>query len=239
MRQLLFLAFYKNRLAYLSGALLVALRVFQLFAINAGAPVNLDSMNVYGFCNGAHSAAFILIPLFTLTLIQPATIIASPHFAVGSNNRKRAATRCSVLTFLIGAVCSIATNASSVFVIVGLAPDRIVWAPLMISTVLQTIVFTTNALLYMVLFLMFERGAVSFLGCFLYGLWDFMAQNVVGGGVPSVGWGLTLSLSAFQPLELFYRTAILLFELIILLFVLLFVFEEKDYTAIETVEGRM
>lgn len=56
------------------------------------------------------------------------------------------------------------------------------------SFILQTLFFTVCGMLFFLVYAATRSAALSYIAVLVYGLWDFMASNVVGGGLAPVGW---------------------------------------------------
>ena len=57
---------------------------------------------------------------------------------------------------------------------------------------LQGIVLSNSGIIAFLVMMMFRSSAFACLAGFLYGMWDFMAMNIVGGGLPAIGWSLAI-----------------------------------------------
>lgn len=227
MTKFFYLAFYKNQLAYLVFILLLALRGIQIAALGEG--VSHNPFGVYSYCNASNTAAFLLTPLMIMCIIRPASLMAEPYFAAGSGSRQYAALRCLAVSGIIGFSFSLAINVSAAVVALVSTGRMLSWDFVVVSIMLHAMVCTVIALIYLYVLLLSGQGVFAFMASLLFGLWDFMAQNVVGGGVPSIAWGRASLVANFQTSDLLFPISFLTLILAILFFGVLVTFYKKDY----------
>lgn len=232
MRTVLHVLFYRNRPALVALVLLLAVRLVQAVTLARGVLVIGKTFeDVYAFCSGANMGAFVFTPLAVVAIMRPAAMMAGGHFAAWSGNRRRAALRCLGAALVFGLAVSAALNLSAVAVIAFAASVRPDAFALTCSFVLQAAVCSITFMIYMNLLLAMGSPPVAFMGCVLYGLWDFMAQNVVGGGVPSFGWGLTIVPGGSILRDAVFRFSLFGMAFVVLFLISFFSFQQKDYVA--------
>lgn len=230
MRRMAYLLFYGNRPAVVALALLLAARAVQAAALSGGgAAVGDTFVEMYAFCNAAHIGAFVLTPLLAVFAVRPAARLASPQFAVCAKTRSAAALRCLAAALCAGVLAAVAVNVSVALAILVGSSAQLDWSVLLFSTALQAAVCSIALMLYVDAALAAGRSSVAFMACILYGLWDFMAQNVVGGGIPSVGWGLTVVSAGTVWADCLGRISLFGMVLIALFLALMFCLARKDF----------
>lgn len=230
MRRMAYLLLYGNRPAAVALALLLAARAVQAVALSGGgAAVGDTFVEMYAFCNAAHIGAFVLTPLLAVFAVRPAARLASPRFAVCAKTRSAAALRCLAAALCAGILAAVAVNVSVALAILVGSSVQLDWSVLLFSTALQAAVCSIALMLYVDVTLAMGRSSVAFMACILYGLWDFMAQNVVGGGIPSVGWGLTVVSARSVWADCLGRISLFGMVLIALFLVLVFCLARKDF----------
>lgn len=230
MRRMAYLLLYGNRSAAVALALLLAARAVQAVALSGGdAAVGDTFVEMYAFCNAAHIGAFVLAPLLAVFAVRPAARLASPQFAVCAKTRATAALRCLAAALCAGVLAAVAVNVSVALAILVGSSVQLDWSVLLFSTALQAAVCSIALMLYVDVALATGRSSVAFMACILYGLWDFMAQNVVGGGIPSVGWGLTVVSAGTVWADCLGRISLFGMVLIALFLALMFCLARKDF----------
>ena len=230
MRRMAYLLLYGNRPAAVALALLIAARMVQARALSGGSAAVGDTfVEMYAFCNAAHIGAFVLTPLLAVFAVRPAARLASPRFAVCAKTRAAAALHCLAAALCAGILAAVAVNASVALAILAGSSVQLDWSVLLFSTALQAAVCSIALMLYVDVALATGRSSVAFMACILYGLWDFMAQNVVGGGVPSLGWGLTIVSAGAVWADCLGRISLFGMALIVLFFVLMLCLARKDF----------
>lgn len=234
MKRMACLFLNRNYQALIAITLLIIVRAIQSFAIKSGILIVGDSFEeAYEFCNASNIASFVLVPLVAVALIRPAGIMATEHFAVWSQSRQIAAFRCFFFVIVFGFCASIAINASALAAIEIGSAIRVNCAGVVLSTLMQGMVCAIASMFYMAFLLISGREAIAFMACVLYGLWDFMAQNVVGGGVPSIGWGLSIVLDTTPVSDAIFRFAIFGMILVALFLTIFICFLQKDYIPVQ------
>lgn len=236
MKALRHLSIQGNWILCLTGVLVLIVRAAQFFMASSAsfyeefaAPSGLSFADLYSLCNGSNMAAFIWIPLLSASIVRPATKISSAHFAVGSGSRLMAAARCLAFSMAVGTAFALVINVSAIPVIACAEKPAMVWEPLFLSTALQALVCSSAALVYLIALFAFDKSGLAFMSCMLYGMWDFMAQNVVGGGVLSIGWNHAIVSPSLGTADLVFRFSFLGSVLVALLIAAFVVIERKDY----------
>lgn len=183
MKTVLYVLFYRNRPAVIALVLLLAVRFVQAAALARGALVIGETFgDAYAFCSGANMGAFVFTPLLVVAVMRPAAMMAGSHFAAWSGDHRCASLRCLGASLVFGLVASALLNLSAgvaIALAVSVQPDVFT---LTCSFALQVAVCSITFMVYVNLLYAIGSPAIAFMGCVLYGLWVFMAQNVVGGG---------------------------------------------------------
>lgn len=232
MKTVLYVLFYRNRPAVIALVLLLAVRFVQAAALARGALVIGETFgDAYAFCSGANMGAFVFTPLLVVAVMRPAAMMAGSHFAAWSGDHRCASLRCLGASLVFGLVASALLNLSAgvaIALAVSVQPDVFT---LTCSFALQVAVCSITFMVYVNLLYAIGSPAIAFMGCVLYGLWGFMAQNVVGGGVPSVGWGLTVVFGGPAFKDVIFRFSLFGMAFVVLFLISFFSFQQKDYVA--------
>lgn len=222
----------KNRVAAVVLAVLVLSRVAQALALQADPYASTEFFDGYLSFNGAHAGAFVLIPCAAVILQRASTFCARPQFAIAAGSRPVASVRCWLLMVAFGLATSAMVTGSAVVALMlstGMVPSDT--ACLLASALMQAVVFTVGATIAVILLLVAGIQAIALMGMIAYGMWDFMAMNIVGGGVPCVGWGIAFLVPGFEMADLVFRLGFFGALLFGSLAVLALAFSRVDYVA--------
>jgi hypothetical protein len=189
----LFLSCIKSRVTIFVVIALCVVRALETQSSYRAAQEGLSIFGSYGMYNGVLLAAFIFVPLFCFLLIQPASFLMSNNVAVLCLSRTSFALRhlgCAIQQSVFYAVILNITTLPLVMLSFSLTPEFLLYV--LISALLQTLFFVVCALLFFAVSLATRMAYVAFIVVAIYGLWDFMAGLVPGGGVPFIGWDKTV-----------------------------------------------
>lgn len=222
----------KSKSALFAVVALCLCRFFEYFSLApmmATAQTPLEGLQAI---NNIAFASFVAVPLFGIVVSRSATVLFNTGVVVLHGTRSALSLR-----FLSGACVealaySIIFGATALplqFFSFGIGFDSL---PLLLaSLVLQTVFFLVCALLFSLIFMTTRLTALSYCAVILYGLWDFMALNVVGGGVPFIGWAHTLVQIPFEPADAVSKAAFLLAVASVLFLAIAVIVRQVDFLA--------
>ena len=120
-------------------------------------------------------------------------LYSSPQCALALGSRSRVALRICADCVLTGLLMSVLLQVTSLIVLFWRFGTIPMWEALRpVDLVLQGVVLANAGMVSFLAMLAFHSSAFSCLTGILYGMWDFMAMNVVGGGLPPIGWSLAI-----------------------------------------------
>lgn len=219
---------HRHTLLVIAIAVLFACRVLQHAALQRDL-VQRVWFDRYLFCNGSNTASFLLVPLTVLVWMRPLTLFSSGLFASSFKSRRGAAMACAGHAALYSLCCSLAINVTATFSVLPVAPTPSDLISLGGSVLLQAAVLFIACMISTIAAVLVREPAISFLAAAAYGVWDFMAQNVVGGGLPSIGWGIAIASSQLTTAELLVKAAMLGSIALGMIAIQLIAFERADY----------
>ena len=173
------------------AVLVLVLRLLQLLLWQelAGAS-SYEAAERYLYFNGCNIFAFVLVPLYLLGSTRALHLVNRPFYLLRSGGIVRASVRCLCYACVLGAAASVVTVTSGCAAVWASGPSEPDWSGLACSVLLGGYVYAIALLAGIGVELLSGSSSMAYLVVLFYGLWDFMAQNVVGGGVPSIAWGL-------------------------------------------------
>lgn len=172
---------------------LVACRLLQMMALARSVHAAESLFDSYLSINSVDLAAFLFVPLFCIGQMRSLKLYSSPQCALALGSRARAMLRMGVDCVLTGMFMAALLHASSYLVLLGRFGSVPVWEAFRpVDLVLQGIVLSNSGIIAFLVMMMFRSSAFACLAGFLYGMWDFMAMNIVGGGLPAIGWSLAI-----------------------------------------------
>lgn len=186
----LFLAWLRSRTTAVVLIALLCCAAFQAFALGAGQFAGLDVSRGYALVNNSGFASFVLVPLFGFLSVRPSRIFLHAAVASACGSRRMLALRSALCSIQQAACYALAVNVMAVpllFIRLQVSFDQL---PVVVlaSFVLQTLFFAVCGMLFFLVYAAVRTAALSYVAVLVYGLWDFMASNVVGGGLATVGW---------------------------------------------------
>lgn len=143
-----------------------------------------DSLFVsYLSMNAVDFATFLFIPLFCVGQMRSLKLYSSPQCALALGSRSRVALRICADCVLTGLLMSVLLQVTSLIVLFWRFGTIPMWEALRpVDLVLQGVVLANAGMVSFLAMLAFHSSAFSCLTGILYGMWDFMAMNVVGEG---------------------------------------------------------
>lgn len=163
--------------------------------------------------NSVGFAAFMVFPMLMGMCAAILPCLHDGSLAVRAGSRERLATAALACSLMVGLFASIAIGVTAIasLAIKGLFPSDARGVAL--SCLLMALSITVSYLIACTGSLLSRSNALA-VGCgLIYGMWDFMAINVVGGGIPYLGWSLTIIGPSMGAPELVHRFATLGCEL--------------------------
>ncbi|MDO4436827.1 MAG: hypothetical protein Q4B77_02620 [Coriobacteriaceae bacterium] len=190
----LYIHLKRNKQLWLAIAVLLGCRVLQAIALGRSR-VGPDALFAsYVSINAVDFAAFLFIPLFCMGQMRGLRLYASPQGALFLGSRNRVTLRVVADCLSSGLLAALLLQISSFCVLASHFGVSASWGLIRpLDTILQGIVLGNAGLVSFAAMIVFHSSAFSCLLGILYGMWDFMAMNIVGGGVPSIGWSLAIA----------------------------------------------
>ncbi|QWT17629.1 hypothetical protein KPC83_00170 [Collinsella sp. zg1085] len=197
MNALLTMLIKRNRMAIIMFVSLLVLRISQFIYLQNHSELSTWDTQ-YLFVQGIHIAGFVIIPLCAYWYLKVIRFQSSSLVLVAAPSRLAAAMQSLQRAITFGIFISGVLNVS-ILAILGLPLQETSFIDLFMRCIMQAIFIAALCLFANSLYLLTGVSSFSFLALCLYGIWDFMAQTVVGGGLPSIGWSLTLASSNNVP----------------------------------------
>lgn len=177
------------------GTLAAALvcRLLQMTVLGRPSHAADSLFDSYLSMNAVDFATFLFIPLFCVGQMRSLKLYSSPQCALALGSRSRVALRICADCVLTGLLMSVLLQVTSLIVLFWRFGTIPMWEALRpVDLVLQGVVLANAGMVSFLAMLAFHSSAFSCLTGILYGMWDFMAMNVVGGGLPPIGWSLAI-----------------------------------------------
>lgn len=172
-------------LAIFAIRLLQANSLLSQFAIDTSLSAAFERLFSLGL------AAFAFVPLFGLLLIQPRHDLALPPVVIKNRSRDELLLRYLRAAFWRSLLFSLALSASAILLLVASGIPLLTLIPFMVIEFLLILsfFFVCALMFYLATMLAGEASIVAgYALIIVFGVWDFMSMNVVGGGLPPIGW---------------------------------------------------
>ena len=143
--------------------------------------------------NNVSFASFAFVPIFGFVVMRAVRFLQADFVVARSVSRRQHALRCAIILAKRSfALVLVLTVTFLPIVLAVLGPSSQVLLYFAETFALQVLFFEVVALLYLCVQMLVRSAALSYALMLLYGLWDFMAGTIVGGGLPAIGWCVTL-----------------------------------------------
>lgn len=173
-------------------ASLVALMLVRAGQALVLSPQGLPDQHIcwaYARLNAPAMAGLVYVPASLACFVQPVRLFSRTVPIVACKTRSRLMLRCAASVLQAAAIISaVLTAAPLPALLVRFPAPAFTPTYLLCSWAMQTQFFTVVGLLLNALLWATGVLPVGVVAALIYGVWDFMALSVPGGGVPLVGW---------------------------------------------------
>lgn len=183
----------RNRNVYVLLSVMLVCRCLQMMTLARSTHAVDSVFDSYLSLHAVDFASFLFIPLYCLGQMRSLKLYSSPQCALMLGSRSRVALRICADCMLTALLMSSLLQLTSLVVLLCRFGQIPMWMALRpVDLVLQAIVLGNAGLVGFLFMLVLHSSAFSCLTGILYGMWDFMVMNIVGGGLPSIGWSLAI-----------------------------------------------
>lgn len=211
---------FRQHAIWLALAIVVACRFAEVNVFDAQLSAAIATYEVINLVNNPAIACFVFVPTFGFLVARNVSFLRLECVVTRSMSRSAYVVRCFFM--LLGEAALFAAFVS--FSLIPLCMFHSGSSQLLAITVfesffLQILFFATTALVYFCTETIIQTTPLSYAMLIVYGLWDFVAGTTVGGGLPYIGWSMTLVNEPFDLSSLVIQALVLGSQSFILLLV--------------------